>query len=152
MRDSVFADNVRGDDTIRFAKAQNLLVSGVKVMNASGDAIDCDISRGLIAQTEIISPVNDGIDLMTADVELRDIRVRGAGDKGLSFGGAASPTVSRVLISDSEIGIAIKDGSAPRLRDVKMSHSRTAVAGFDKNWRYEGGSDGATGQLRTGGQ
>ena len=101
-----------------------------------------DISSGLIAQTEIISPVNDGIDLMTSDVELRDIRIQGAGDKGLSFGEASNPSVSRVLISDSEIGIAIKDGSAPVLRDVKVSRSRTAVAGFDKNWRYEGGSKG----------
>lgn len=142
LSDSKFARNIIGDDTVRFADCQNLLIDGVEVTDANGDAIDCDISTGTIRDTEVITPQNDGIDLMTADVNLDNVRVRGAGDKGISFGENANPLVTDCQIRDCVIGVAFKDGSNPTLENVLISNCRTGVSGYAKNWRYPGGGRG----------
>ena len=142
LSNSKFARNIIGDDTVRFADCDNLLIDGVEVIDANGDAIDCDISSGLIRNTEVINPQNDGIDLMTAIVNLENVRVRGAGDKGISFGENASPLVTDCKIRDCVIGVAFKDGSDPTLTEVLISNCRTGVSGYAKNWRYPGGGRG----------
>ncbi len=142
LNHSKFARNIVGDDTVRFADCSNLLIDDVVVTDANGDAIDCDISSGLIRNTEVITPQNDGIDLMTAMVELENVKVRGAGDKGISFGENASPLVADCQIRDCVIGVAFKDGSNPTLRNVLISNCRTGVSGYSKNWRYPGGGRG----------
>ncbi|MDB4477404.1 right-handed parallel beta-helix repeat-containing protein, partial [Rhodopirellula sp.] len=142
LSQSKFARNIIGDDTVRFADCENVLIDGVEVTDANGDAIDCDISSGLIRNTDVINPQNDGIDLMTAMVNLENVRVRGAGDKGISFGENASPLVTGCKIRDCVIGVAFKDGSDPILENVLISNCRTGVSGYAKNWRYPGGGRG----------
>lgn len=139
---SRFARNIIGDDTVRFADCSNLLIDDILVTDANGDAIDCDISSGLIKNTEVRKPRNDGIDLMTSLVDLENVKVRGAGDKGISFGENASPLVMDCQIRDCVIGVAFKDGSNPTLRNVVISNCRTGVSGYAKNWRYPGGGRG----------
>jgi len=119
-----------------------LLIDDILVTDANGDAIDCDISSGLIKNTEVRKPRNDGIDLMTSLVDLENVKVRGAGDKGISFGENASPLVMDCQIRDCVIGVAFKDGSNPTLRNVVISNCRTGVSGYAKNWRYPGGGRG----------
>ncbi len=140
--DSVFAKNVLGDDTVRFAKCHDLLILRVTVSDANGDAIDCDISTGKISHVRVISPRNDGIDLMTANVDLSDVLIEGAGDKGISVGESANPLVERVRLIRCVTGLGIKDGSDPLLRNCEIKDCRTAIASYDKNWRYPGGGRG----------
>lgn len=142
LRNSRFDSNIIGDDTVRFADCRNLLIDGVVVTNANGDAIDCDISSGVIRNTKVLSPQNDGIDLMTANVDIVEVEVRGAGDKGISFGENASPTVTDCQIRDCVIGVAFKDGSDPTLINVLITNCQTGVSGYAKNWRYPGGGSG----------
>ena len=142
LKDSRFSDNILGDDTVRFADCHDLWIDGVVVTNANGDAIDCDISTGRITNTKVITPQNDGIDLMTAIVDLQNVQVNGAGDKGISFGENASPVVKDCEMRDCVIGVAFKDGSNPTLTNVVISNCRTGVSGYAKNWRYPGGGQG----------
>jgi parallel beta-helix repeat protein len=142
VRRSRFAANVLGDDTIRFARCADLLLDEIRVEAANGDAIDCDISTGLIRATRIIRPHNDGVDLMTASVDLTDLEVEGAGDKGISLGESSNPTVRASRLTGCNIGVALKDGSNPVLEQVEILDCQVAVDGYDKNWRYPGGGRG----------
>ncbi|MHC4952326.1 MAG: CotH kinase family protein [Planctomycetota bacterium] len=142
FKDCVFADNILGDDTLRFGRCFDLSVEGCRVDGANGDAIDCDISRGTISDTQVNRPRNDGIDLMTADVALQRNTIVGAGDKGISFGESASPEVADCRIVDCVMGIGLKDASDPTLRRVEIRGCRVGVSGYDKNWRYAGGGRG----------
>ena len=137
-----YSANVLGDDTIRFAHCRGLRIDGVTVEDANGDAIDCDLSTGTIADTKLVAPRNDGVDLMTARVYLEGIEVYGAGDKGLSLGEGAHPRVEDVWIENCVTGIAIKDGSDPTIVGATIRGCETAVAAYDKNWRYFGGGRG----------
>ncbi len=137
-----FSRNLFGDDTVRFAHCDNLLFQGVTVQDANGDAIDCDISTGLIQDARIVQPHNDGIDLMTANVNIRGGKVLGAGDKGISMGENANPQVRGIEIVGCQIGIAMKDGSDPRVQDSILQECVVGIGGYDKNWRYPGGGRG----------
>lgn len=142
IRNSIFSDNVRGDDVIRFAKCHDLCIEGVSVLRANGDAIDCDISTGQISNVKIRDPMNDGIDLMTSNVDLANIDIINAGDKGISLGENSNPKIVDCKIVNSVIGIGIKDGSDPIISNVHFAGNQIAVTGYDKNWRYPGGGKG----------
>jgi hypothetical protein len=142
FKDCVFADNLQGDDTVRFACCRELRVEACRVDGANGDAIDCDISDGIILDTHIHRPRNDGIDLMTADVELVRNTVEGAGDKGISFGESANPRVTDCRLRGCVMGVGLKDASNPILTRVEITGCDLAVSGYDKNWRYPGGGRG----------
>jgi len=143
LENCLFADNLSGDDTVRFGRCRGLRIAGCRVEGANGDAIDCDISDGVISDTVIQRPRNDGIDLMTANVDLERNTVRNAGDKGISFGESANPEVIDCKIIDCVMGIGVKDGSDPTLRRVEIFGCRVGVSGYDKNWRYSGGGRGS---------
>lgn len=140
--DSRFGRNVLGDDSVRFARCHDLLVDGVLVEKANGDAIDCDISTGRIQNTRILAPHNDGLDLMTCQVSVDRLTVEDAGDKGISMGESATPHVTASRLVRCNIGVAIKDGSEPLLEDMEILNCGVALDGYDKNWRYPGGGRG----------
>ena len=127
---------------MRFGRCSQLRIEGCRVEGANGDGIDCDISDGVISDTVVVRPRNDGIDLMTSNVNLHRVTVRGAGDKAISFGEGANPEVSDCKLIDCVMGIGLKDGSNPTLRNVEISGCGVGILGYDKNWRYPGGGGG----------
>jgi parallel beta-helix repeat protein len=139
---SRFAHNVLGDDTVRFACCDNLILRDVVVEGANGDGIDCDLSTGSIVDTRVLQPHNDGIDLMTAVVHLTGVQVEGSGDKGISLGESADPEVRDCSLVGCNIGIAIKDASDPRIFDTEVRGCQVGIGSYDKNWRYPGGGRG----------
>ncbi|MCA8942537.1 MAG: CotH kinase family protein [Planctomycetes bacterium] len=142
LRDCSFGPNLLGDDTVRFARCHGIVVDSVTIVEANGDAIDCDQCTGLISGARILSPRNDGIDLMTAAVDILGVRVENAGDKGISFGEGANPRVTDTVLDGCVLGVGLKDSSDPILHNVTIRDCRVAVAGYDKNWRYPGGGHG----------
>lgn len=142
VRNCVFSDNVLGDDTVRFADANGLEIDSIRIDRANGDAIDCDLSSGVARDVVVDSPRNDGFDLMTSRVDIERLEVRGAGDKGISFGERSESKVALATIVDSTTGVALKDGSDPVLTEVTIRGCGVGVDGFDKNWRYPGGGRG----------
>jgi hypothetical protein len=140
--DSTLADNVLGDDTLRFADCRDLEILRTRVERAIGDAIDCDLSSGRIEDVTIVDPRNDGIDLMTARVDLIRVTVGGAGDKGLSLGEGSAPEVVDCVVTDSTTGVAIKDGSSPSATGLRIERCGVGVDSYSKNWRYPGGGRG----------
>ncbi len=137
-----FGPNVLGDDTLRFGLCNGLSIRDCRVERAHGDAIDCDLCQGSIVDTSILAPRNDGVDLMTAQVDIQRTQIHGSGDKGVSVGEGAKPEIVGCTIEGCVIGIGIKDGSAPIVRDTVVRGCRSGVASYDKNWRYPGGGKG----------
>ena len=142
IRGGRYAANLLGDDTLRFARCDDLRLEDFLVVEANGDAIDCDLSTGILQGVQIIEPHNDGVDLMTANVHLREVVVQGAGDKGLSLGESANPEVRDCQFVGCATGVAIKDGSDPLLVRCRIEGCQVAIDSFDKNWRYPGGGRG----------
>ncbi len=142
VRDSFFAANLLGDDTVRLGKCHDVLFERVRVEDAIADAIDFDLCQGTIRDITVLRPLNDGLDMMTGRVDVERLTVVGAGDKGISIGEGSFPELSDCRFAGCVTGIGIKDGSDPRIRDTIVEECLTGVASYDKNWRYEGGGLG----------
>ncbi|MSR47282.1 MAG: hypothetical protein EXS13_09490 [Planctomycetes bacterium] len=142
VRDSRFADNRLGDDSVRLGKCHDVVFERVRVERAIADAIDFDLCDGIARDIVVDQPLNDGIDMMTCRIGLERVEVIGAGDKGVSIGEGSHPLITDSVFRDCVTGLGIKDGSNPQIRDVLIEGCKTGVASYDKNWRYPGGGLG----------
>ena len=141
IKNSIFKDNNLVDDTLN---AKNAFVDIIdsEFYNAFGDAIDYDISKGIISGTIIKNSRNDAIDLMTSNITIVDNYILGAGDKGISIGENSNPSIENNVIEDAVTGIAIKDLSNPTIYGNSISGSNTSISAYKKNWRYGSGGRG----------
>ena len=142
VRDTRFANNVIGDDTVRLGACRGVRFERVRVENAIADAIDFDLCEGEIVDSSVHRSGNDAMDMMTGRVNLLRFEATGAGDKGISIGEGSHPEIVACVLRDCVTGIGIKDGSDPQVRDTLIEGCRTGVASYDKNWRYPGGGLG----------
>jgi len=109
--------------------------------NTSADAIDLDFSDGKISNSTFTAcGVGDGngdcLDLSGSTVELSDIRINSAGDKGISLGERTQIKASNISIDGVHIGIAGKDLSIGEINNLSLSNSEVGVAVFVKKSEY----------------
>jgi parallel beta-helix repeat protein len=135
---SVLRDNLRSDDTFHALHADFTLQDS-HFLRANSDAIDLDISTGLIANDTIEQTGGDAIDLMTSAPVIRDNLIRGSNDKGISVGEASNPFIYHNRIENCRRGIEVKDRSEPIVLHNLLAHNGAGIYEDRKNWRYGGG-------------
>lgn len=125
-----FIEN-RSEDGLNLIRSEfgiaNSLFSGT-----SSDALDADFCKGQITATSFINCGNDGIDVSGSVIEVERVFINGSGDKGLSNGEHSEMTVSDVEIQNAEIGIASKDISLIKLRNVNISGGQIGLTAYQK--------------------
>ncbi|HXE57635.1 MAG TPA: right-handed parallel beta-helix repeat-containing protein [Gemmatimonadales bacterium] len=133
-----FIANVRSDDTFH-ALHSHVVLRRCRFVDANSDAVDFDLSTGLIADNTFERTGGDAIDLMTSDPLVIGNRITGSGDKGISIGEASHPVVFNNYVTRSTRGIEIKDLSEPVLLNNVLEENGTGIRADRKNWRYGGG-------------
>lgn len=137
LEDTDLSRNTLSDDTFHVVNSR-FEVSRGRFSDCFSDCIDLDYASGRIENLEIQRAGNDGIDFMTSEVKLSDIRVLGAGDKGLSVGEASKVTADGILVEKAKIGVASKDKSQVFLSRSRLRGNAVAIDLAAKNWRYGG--------------
>lgn len=134
-----FVQNLRTDDALNAVHSQVRLESS-EFLDANADAVDFDISSGLIRGCTFRRSGNDAIDLMTSDVKIIDNFIIDSADKGISVGEASRPLILGNVIRNCSRGIEVKDSSEPWIIDNQLQNNDVGVLVMRKNWRYgEGG-------------
>lgn len=146
LEDTELSGNVLSDDTFHVVNSR-FEVSRSRFADCFSDCIDLDYASGSIENLEIQRAGNDGIDFMTSEVKLSNIRILGAGDKGLSVGEASKVTADRIVVEKAEIGVASKDKSRILLSRSRLQENAVGIDLAAKNWRY--GGPGAIEMRRT---
>ena len=121
----------RCEDAINIFRAQYTIDQTV-FQNAKSDAFDADFANGKITNSAFLNCGNDGIDVSGSVVELENIFIRGAGDKGVSGGEFSRVTARNVDIKHSEISIASKDQTAFEITDVKIDSCGVGFTAYIK--------------------
>lgn len=135
---STFQDNLRSDDTFHALHAEVTLRNS-RFLRANSDAVDYDISSGLIADNSFDASGGDAIDLMTSTPVVRGNQIRNSKDKGISVGEASSPVIFDNRIEGCQRGIEVKDRSDPIVFDNVLTNNGVGIYEDRKNWRYGGG-------------
>ena len=130
--------NVRCDDALNAINAEVDLVD-CHFHDTNADAIDYDISTGLIQGCTIERAGNDGLDLMTCRPTILGNVIRECADKGISVGENATPLIANNEIVGCDIGIEVKDGSRPLILHGELRGNRIGLLARRKNWRYTTG-------------
>ena len=134
IRNSRFSKN-RSEDALHIMRAAFVL-DGVVFDSTQADALDIDFGKGPIRNSRFLDVGNDGIDASGSVVEVEDVQVKGAGDKGISAGEGSTLTAKRIDVRDAAIGIASKDRSHMMISDAHIIGGQVGVTAYRKKSEY----------------
>ena len=130
ISDSQFL-STKSEDFLNLFRS-NFSLKNNKFTNTASDALDVDFSDGLIYGNQFEFIGNDAIDISGSDVQISAINIDNAGDKAISIGEKSKLNGSNVFINNSAIGIASKDLSEVKLKDVNINNTKLCVTAYQK--------------------
>ncbi len=133
VEECIFRDN-RADDAINSKYASPTISNCRFVRNL--DAVDIDFGGGIVKNCTFRDSRDDAIDLSSSWAIIRDNRIYGGGDKGISIGEKSFPKVYNNLILDCNIGIAIKDLSEPVMINNTVTRNKWGLALYRKKFEF----------------
>ena len=142
LRRCTFVGN-RCEDALNTIRGEFVIDSCV-FSQTMADAFDADFCQGIVSNAQFINCGNDAIDASGSDLQIHNVSVDGAGDKGISIGESSRATIRDVKVSGAEIAFASKDLSHISMRNVNIHNSRVGFAVYQKKPEYGPGSVVAT--------
>lgn len=141
VRSCLFEDSQVVDDMV------HAVYSDVHFLNCGFvrslfDALDLDITMGTVEGCRFHMSGNDGLDLMTSTILVKDCWIEGSGDKGASIGEDTQAFFINTKIKDCLIGAQIKDRSRATFYNCEVSGNGIGLDAYKKNWRYDAGGLG----------
>jgi len=137
IRQSKFRGSI-SDDGLNIKRA-NVYISDSEFSGNRGDQIDLDFCIGDVTFNRFIGPMDniesistDGLDLSGSVVLIKQNTFGKFSDKGVSVGERSNVDLIDNVIADSNIGIAVKDGSVARLIGNKFIKNGTDYTQYVK--------------------
>lgn len=100
------------------------------------DAFDADFCNGTITHSSFVTIGNDAIDVSGSVIDVENVSIDGAGDKGFSGGEMSHVTANRVNIQNAEIAVASKDLSRIVMQNINISNSKIGLAAYHKKSEF----------------
>ncbi|MFH1479059.1 MAG: right-handed parallel beta-helix repeat-containing protein [Candidatus Omnitrophota bacterium] len=135
IRNCQFLSDFAGDDMLNIVRSDFYIVNTL-FKDTFSDAFDCDFGSGKIVGSRFIKCGGDGVDFSGSVVEIDNVYIDGAGDKGISVGEISSVVVSHTEIRNSNIGIAAKDRSDVESNDIKIKSCNIGFAAYMKKSEF----------------
>ncbi len=121
----------RAEDALNLIRSPFSLVESV-FEDSAGDAVDVDFSDGLVDHCRFAGCGNDALDFCGSAVEVREVLVRGAGDKGVSCGERSRIAIRDLRVEQARLAVAAKDRSAVTLDGARVSECAYALGVYCK--------------------
>jgi hypothetical protein len=135
---SIFLNNSKVDDMVHIVYS-TFKFKNLTFKNAFLDALDIDISNGIISNSNFINSGNDAIDLMSSNLELYNNTIKLSKDKGVSVGEKSNLIAANNLLQKNFIGVESKDASIAILFNHTFDNNTQSLNAYKKNWRYGSG-------------
>ncbi len=130
IKNSKFLSN-RSEDALNIVRT-NFSIDSSLFNYTFSDALDADFSNGKITNTSFLNSGNDAIDVSGADIELSNLIIDGAQDKGLSAGENSAMRADNIVIKNVEIAVVSKDLSSLKVKNLDIQDSKVGFAVFQK--------------------
>lgn len=127
------------EDALNIIRSKFLLESCV-IQNTFSDGFDSDFSTGEVKNCVFSSMGNDGMDFSGSSVNVTTCEVKNAQDKGVSCGEGSSIVIQNLSVDGSKIGVAAKDRSLVKIKDVRLSNCDFGFAAYTKKSEFGGAS------------
>jgi hypothetical protein len=106
---------------------------------APSDVLDIDWGFGMITGSSFDRcglESGDCLDVSGSRIGLRDIRIDRASDKGVSIGEASVVEIETLQVSNSRIGVAVKDGAVVRIENCILLQNEYGLLRYIKKPFY----------------
>ena len=137
MKSCEFSNNTC-EDALNIVRS-SFIVDDCLFKNIFGDAFDSDFCEGDFLNSKFINTGNDGFDVSTSNIVLRNIEFKSIGDKAISGGEKSNLNLQDINIYNTVIGIASKDSSSLIGGNVMINNAEIALALYQKKPEYNGG-------------
>lgn len=131
-------DGSNCEDGINIIKSKGR-INDLKIKNVISDGIDLDYSEVHIENINVLNAAGDCVDLSFGNYFIKNAQIKKCGDKGISVGERSKMFISKIDVSNSEIGIASKDSSLTKLKEAKFRNAKTCLAAYNKKNEFYGG-------------
>lgn len=135
--DRVEFRNNHSEDQLNIVRS-NFSIHNSSFTSSFSDALDIDFGQGIIADSNFESCGNDCLDFAGSKAEIRNIKIRVAGDKGMSIGEKSLVRVLDSSVSRSKIALSSKDMSTALADNLHISDSKIGFAAYQKKPEYGG--------------
>ena len=128
------------DDYINIVNS-DFILRQIVINNSNADSIDIDFSNGLIYNSVFSNcgfgnNNGDCVDLSGSIVDIENIIVNKAADKGISIGEQSIADIKNSSIKGSNIALAGKDLSEITVNNLLIRSSKTGISVFQKKPEY----------------
>ena len=129
----------RAEDALNIVRSEFSIDKSL-FTQAYSDAFDADFSKGSITNCVFINSKNDAVDVSGSAVDVQNIFINTAGDKGISLGENSQVNAAEIKIQNAKIGIVSKDQSEFFGRDIDISDSKIGLAVYQKKSEFGPGA------------
>lgn len=126
------------EDTINILNSKGY-IKQINIINAAFDALDLDFSKVNISNLKINEAGNDCVDFSYGEYQIDFIKVNLCEDKGISVGEKSSVNINNLTSENSDIGVAVKDGSRTFIKSATLRNLNTCVSAYNKKQEFLGG-------------
>lgn len=124
------------EDALNIVRADFSLKHSL-ITDAFADGFDADFATGIVYDCDFNQIGNDGIDYSGSEIKIENVRIDGAGDKGISGGEGSTLNINNSVISNSNIGIASKDDSHLNIENISLINCNCGFAAYQKKIEYD---------------
>jgi len=132
ISNSLFRNNLLGDDFINFFRSNNISINNVSFKNVLYDAIDSDFSDLSIKNSIFENIGNDAIDGSGSIIYIDNSSFYGVKDKAISAGEESSIYINNSLFKSNEIALVSKDASRLISKNNLLENNIIDFASFKK--------------------
>ncbi len=111
-------------------------ITGLHVSETYSDGFDADFCTGILVNSSFTNTGNDCIDFSGSVIDIRDIDIVNSGDKGVSGGERSTLTLSNINIKGAITGIASKDDTQIKGKNITVEQVEVGYAAFQKKGEY----------------
>ena len=119
-------------------------IDEIIIENSLSDGLDIDFSELKIGFIDIKNSKNDCADFSFGNYEINKLQLNNCGDKGVSVGEKSLFKSDKIIVKNSNIGIASKDSSEVYLKDITIDKVETCLSAYNKKQEFLGGFIKAT--------
>jgi hypothetical protein len=127
--------NSSSEDAINIIDSESY-IDELLIKNTLSDALDVDGGRLSFGKIFCENIINDCLDISGVQFSGNLLVVNNAGDKGFSAGENSRGQIKIVKVSNSEIGVAVKDSSIIDINELKLEKVKLDIAVYNKKLEF----------------
>jgi hypothetical protein len=143
IKNCLFFNNKRGDDYLNIIRSE-FDISQSLFSKILADAFDSDFSQGIVSNTSFVNIGNDAIDISGTNININDVLIYDAKDKGLSAGEGSKITGENIKVENSEIAVCSKDNSEILISNLNLQNDKIGFTAFQKKSEFGPGKINVT--------